>query len=79
VVAIIDSNTVPQKVDYPIPGNDDSRRAIRLYTKTIADTILAARTAVPADSDIESLIEIDLTAEPASVSITEASQSAAQE
>jgi small subunit ribosomal protein S2 len=31
VVAVIDSNCDPDKVDYPIPGNDDSARAISLY------------------------------------------------
>ncbi len=59
VVAIIDSNTVPQNVDYPIPGNDDSRRAIRLYAKTLADTILAARAAQDVAEDvIEEFVEI---------------------
>lgn len=43
VIAIIDSNAQPQNISYPIPGNDDSRRAIRLYTKTLADAILAAK------------------------------------
>jgi small subunit ribosomal protein S2 len=36
VVAVIDSNCDPDKVDYPIPGNDDSARAISLYCDLIA-------------------------------------------
>ena len=36
VVAIIDSNCDPDKVDYPIPGNDDAQRAIALYCDLIA-------------------------------------------
>jgi len=51
VIAIVDSNTVPQNIDYPIPGNDDSRRAIRLYTQTMAHAILAARSTQDASSD----------------------------
>ena len=45
VIAIVDTNCVPDGVDYVIPGNDDAIRAIQLYTETVADTILAARTA----------------------------------
>ncbi len=40
VVAIVDSNTDPDKVDYPIPANDDSLRTIQLLMGSIADAIL---------------------------------------
>ena len=40
VVAIVDSNTDPLKVDYPIPANDDSLRTIQLLVGSIADSIL---------------------------------------
>ena len=43
VVAIVDTNTSPDNVDYVIPGNDDAIRAIRLYCKAVADTIIDAR------------------------------------
>ena len=43
VVAIVDSNTDPRPVDYPIPANDDSIRAIQLIISAIADGILAAK------------------------------------
>ena len=43
VVAIVDTNTNPNKVDYPIPANDDSMRTIQLIISTIADTIVEAR------------------------------------
>jgi small subunit ribosomal protein S2 len=36
VVAIIDSNCDPEKIDYPIPGNDDAARAISLYCDLVA-------------------------------------------
>ena len=43
VVAIVDSNTDPRPVDYPIPANDDSIRTIKLIISAIADGIIAAR------------------------------------
>lgn len=43
VVGIVDSNYDPALVDYMIPGNDDSQRAIRLYCQGIADAVLDAR------------------------------------
>lgn len=42
-VGIIDTNYDPTLVDYAIPANDDSQRAIRLYCQGMADTILDAR------------------------------------
>lgn len=43
VVGVVDSNYDPASVDYMIPGNDDSQRAIRLYCQGLADAILDAR------------------------------------
>ena len=40
VVAIVDSNTDPNKISYPIPANDDSLRTIQLLIGCIADAIL---------------------------------------
>ena len=40
VVAIVDSNSDPQLVDYPIPGNDDATRAIALYCDLVESTVL---------------------------------------
>jgi small subunit ribosomal protein S2 len=40
VVAILDSNSNPNGIDYPIPGNDDAIRAINLYCDLIADSVL---------------------------------------
>ena len=39
VVAVVDTNCDPDKVDYVIPGNDDALRAIRLFTTKIADAV----------------------------------------
>ena len=43
VIAIVDSNTDPTKVDYPIPANDDSIRTIQLIIAALADAINEAR------------------------------------
>ena len=45
VVAIVDTNCDPDKIDYVIPGNDDAIRAIRLLTSKIADAIIEGREA----------------------------------
>ncbi|SHJ29187.1 30S ribosomal protein S2 [Lutispora thermophila] len=43
VVAIVDTNCDPEEVDYPIPGNDDAIRAVKLLTSKIADAVIEAR------------------------------------
>jgi len=43
VVAVVDTNCDPDKVDYVIPGNDDALRAIRLFTTKIADAVYEGR------------------------------------
>ena len=45
VVAVVDTNHNPDGIDYVIPGNDDSGKAIRLYAQGIADAILEGRNA----------------------------------
>ncbi len=48
IIAICDTNCNPDRINSPIPGNDDAIRAVRLFTAAIADTVLATRTATPA-------------------------------
>ncbi len=43
VVAVVDTNCDPDKVDHVIPGNDDALRAIRLFTTKIADAVVEGR------------------------------------
>ncbi len=45
VVAVVDTNVDPTGVDYPIPGNDDAIRAVRLISKVIADGVESGRAA----------------------------------
>ena len=43
VIGILDTNSDPDEVDVPIPGNDDALRAIRLFAGKVADAVLAGR------------------------------------
>jgi small subunit ribosomal protein S2 len=44
IIAVIDTNCDPDEIDYPIPGNDDAIRAVKLMTSKIADAIIEGRT-----------------------------------
>ena len=47
IVAILDTNSNPDGIDYPIPGNDDARRSIDLYCSLINETIQNAKKEIP--------------------------------
>ena len=53
VVAVIDSNSDPTGITYPIPGNDDAARAIQLYCDLMADSILDGLAAGQAASGVD--------------------------
>jgi small subunit ribosomal protein S2 len=62
VVAVVDTNCDPDKVDYVIPGNDDALRAIRLFTTKIADAVVEGRQlATEQDFAAEKLVNADET------------------
>ncbi|MDQ2680504.1 MAG: 30S ribosomal protein S2 [Candidatus Eremiobacteraeota bacterium] len=44
IIAVIDTNCDPDEIDYPIPGNDDAIRAVKLMVSKIADAIIEGRT-----------------------------------
>ena len=46
IIAILDSNSNPDNIDYPIPGNDDARRAIDLYCNLIKETVNSAKNSI---------------------------------
>ncbi len=50
IIAVLDTNSNPDGINYPIPGNDDARRSIDLYCNLIKETILNAKKEAP---DIE--------------------------
>jgi small subunit ribosomal protein S2 len=60
VVAILDSNSNPQGIAFPVPGNDDAARAIRLYCEAIAN----AATSGKAGNDSARGVDIGAMAEP---------------
>ena len=72
IVAVVDSNSNPEFIDYPIPGNDDARRSINLYCELAKKTILDAQSNIALDKDqkdeqeqkVENKIEIDAISEP---------------
>src|SRR6185312_10247358 len=61
VIAVVDTNYNPELVDYAIPGNDDAIRAIQLYARAAADSILEGKAAAPAaaQGDANEFVELD--------------------
>jgi len=51
IVAIVDSNSNPDFINFPIPGNDDARRSISLYCDLVHKTILDAQSNISSDKD----------------------------
>jgi len=54
IVAILDSNSNPEGIDFPIPGNDDARRSIDLYCNLLLETINNAKKDLPEQKEVES-------------------------
>jgi len=46
---MLDSNSNPDGIDFPIPGNDDARRSIDLYCNLIKETIISAKKFKPVE------------------------------
>jgi len=58
IIAILDSNSNPDNIDYPIPGNDDARRSIDLYCNLIRETINNAKSSIPAPEPKKEVKEV---------------------
>jgi small subunit ribosomal protein S2 len=52
VVGVVDTNCDPEVVDYPLPGNDDAIRAIRLFARFVSETVLSARQEAQEGADV---------------------------
>jgi small subunit ribosomal protein S2 len=65
VVGIVDTNNSPDNIEYIVPGNDDSMRAIKLYTRMVADAVLEGKQSIVTAAGEAELIEIDDSAAPA--------------
>ena len=66
IVALVDTDSDPTLVDYPIPGNDDAIRSIRLVTMRIADAVIEGvnrRASMEADLEAEESEEVETGAE----------------
>lgn len=65
VVAVVDTNCSPGDVDYVIPGNDDSMRAIELYVNGIAEAVLEGKASVPSVVETtDEFVELDAAGKP---------------
>ncbi len=82
IVAVVDTNSNPEGIDYPIPGNDDAIRAINLFTSIIAQAVIEADNEIGLEV-IESLQEDERTekqpAEPAAAATTEEAPESVEE
>ena len=58
IVAIIDSNSNPDDISYPIPGNDDATRSINTFCELIADTIKSGMNSYSSNLDDSDNLEI---------------------
>jgi small subunit ribosomal protein S2 len=55
IVGVVDTNCDPTQIDFPIPGNDDALRAIRLFTRFVSDAILESRSSALEGADQETV------------------------
>ena len=60
IIAILDSNSNPDGIDFPIPGNDDARRSIDLYCSLLKDTIENAKKSSPVKADDKSSLKVEM-------------------
>jgi small subunit ribosomal protein S2 len=63
IVGVVDTNHSPEGIDYVIPGNDDSGRAVRLYARGMADAVLEGRSAAMQEivkgADEDEFVEVE--------------------
>jgi len=53
IIGIVDTNSDPKLIDYPIPGNDDAIRSINLFSRTVAEAIEIGRKIRGEGRDVE--------------------------
>ena len=61
IIAILDTNSNPDGIDFPIPGNDDARRSIDLYCNLMKDTINDAKQNINKTSEDKSQEKVNTT------------------
>ena len=57
IIAILDTNSDPTGIDFPIPGNDDARRSINLYCELLKSTIKDAEKFIKGSNENEKVKE----------------------
>ncbi|HVP39498.1 MAG TPA: 30S ribosomal protein S2 [Candidatus Saccharimonadales bacterium] len=57
IVAVVDTNADPDPINYPLPGNDDAIRSIRLFAGMVSDTVMEARQTVAEGRDVTAAAE----------------------
>ncbi len=65
VVGVVDTNHTTEGIAYVIPGNDDSSRAIRLYSRGAADAVLEGRSQIVREIVTDEFVEVETTEEQA--------------
>jgi len=55
IIGVVDTNCDPTVINFPIPGNDDAIRSIRLFTRMVADTVIEARATALEGGDQETV------------------------
>jgi len=58
VIGIVDSNSNPDQVSFPIPGNDDALKSVSLLTRVIADALAGTDVAQPAAAPEAPAVEV---------------------
>jgi small subunit ribosomal protein S2 len=65
VIGVVDTNHTPEGIDYVIPGNDDSSKAVALYARAVADAVLEGKANAsnevvqPAGAEGDEFVEVD--------------------
>ena len=75
VIGIVDTNTNPDGIDYVIPGNDDAMRAIQLYMRGAADSIVESRAAsLQTTGAADAFVEVEEESEESEEPVAEAAK-----
>ena len=79
VVGIVDTNSDPDGIDYVIPGNDDSIRAIKLYVASAADAVLEGKAQSASITSKDEFVEVDEAVKKTSATKEESAEVAVEE
>ena len=78
IIGLVDTNCNPEDVDYPIPGNDDAIRAVKLITDVMANAIIEGRQGEILEAEAEMVEETVATEEPTSIEEVVAAEETAE-